>query len=394
MKLPTRTRVINSSRVIRELWIHGSLSRAELAKRLDLNKSSMGNIVEDLILQKVIIETTQKKAGPKGGRSAMGLKLNNAFSYAMGIELRSDSYTVIAVDLEGYELFSQTVTQEFSERTFGDELVSLIHQLQETLSWLRRPLIGVGVGISGIIDAGRQIIRRSVSLEFSAPYDFDRNVASQFSFPVLLENDANCGAWGEFVFQRKRQVRNFMFILIEFGKTRPDSAGAIQPTVGIGLGFEGLLYRGSHGKAGEFKSIFNTSPGDTRQIASYPSPSGQTAESSGGKNVLEEYIREVCRNTAFLANTLDIDNAFVGGDVDTFKEFMPAMFAEELVRNSLDGTGCGCILHFTSLGYHAVSFGAAALVLDRVFMDLEPVRANGGSFRSYPLFFKEEKIML
>ena len=68
MSMPRRTRIITSSRVIRQLWIDEDLSRAELAKLLDLNKSSMSNIVQDLIEQKIVIETDEKEPGPKAGR--------------------------------------------------------------------------------------------------------------------------------------------------------------------------------------------------------------------------------------------------------------------------------------------------------------------------------------
>ncbi|MFA7128351.1 MAG: helix-turn-helix domain-containing protein, partial [Sphaerochaeta sp.] len=122
MSNPRRTRLINSSRVIRQLWIEEQLSRAELAKRLELNKSSMSNIVNELMQQGIVKEQDVFDPGPKGGRKAIGLTLNKEYFHILGIEIRSDSYTALSVDLEGNVLFSETVPIGFTASTFSDSI--------------------------------------------------------------------------------------------------------------------------------------------------------------------------------------------------------------------------------------------------------------------------------
>ena len=341
----------------------------------------MSNIVQDLIDHKIVIETEEKEAGPKGGRKATGLKLNKDQFYALGIELRSDSYTVLAVDLGGSVLFSETVSLGFTASSFTEEVCNLIHQTVQSLAWLDRPLIGVGIGFSGVVDSDNQIIIRSVSLGFDKPFDFSKHVSSHFSFPVILENDANAGAWGEVVFQRKRKLRNFLFVLIEFWKYYSDIDGTPQPTVGIGLGFDGKIYRGSHYKAGEFKSVFNKDASNSHQIVIE-----NGIRITEKEEHLQAYIKEVSQNIAFLVNTLDIGNVFIGGDIEAFRSFMPEMLKTALKENSLEANEESCQIQFSSLGYHAVSFGAAALVLDRVFMNLEPLDDSSDN-GVYPLFY-------
>lgn len=385
MSLPRRTRIINSSRVIRQLWIEEELSRAELAKRLGLNKSSMSSIVNDLIEQQVLLECDEQQVGPKGGRKATGLQLNKDYFFVLGIEIRSDSYTALAVDLEGSILFSETLPKGFIARSFCEDVTVLIDGLIARLKWLERPLLGVGIGFSGIIESDTQTITRSVSLDFTRPFDFAKQVASRFTFPVILENDANCGAWGEVVFQRKRRLKNFLFVLIEFWKCYSDIDGSAQPTVGIGFGFEGKIYRGNHSMAGEFKSVFNHEVQDTHQIA-LKKGTGPKYQIADDLEALQDYIEEVCGNIAFLVNTLDIGNVFIGGDIEKFRSFMPDMLRKALIQNSLDGDDNDCQIQFSSLGYQAVSFGAAALVLDKVLMNLEPLE-DEALFPHFPVFF-------
>ena len=108
MDSPRRTRLINSSRIIHRLWIEDELSRAELALRLGLNRSSVSNIVVDLMQRGIVRENATIDPGPKGGRRAIGITLNKEYFHVIGIEIRSDSYTALSVDLEGNVLFSET----------------------------------------------------------------------------------------------------------------------------------------------------------------------------------------------------------------------------------------------------------------------------------------------
>jgi len=66
-------------------------------------------------------------------------------------------------------------------------------------------------------------------------------VSAQIGLPVSLENDANAAALAELWFGRPeiREVRDFILVLVEEG-------------VGTGIVFDGQVYRGEAGAAGEF----------------------------------------------------------------------------------------------------------------------------------------------
>ena len=388
MPIPRRTRIINSSRVIRELWVKGPMSRASLAKSLDMNKSSMTQIVEELMRYQVLQEGSILDAGPKGGRKATELRLNNEWFYILGIELRSDSYTAVAIDIEGNILYSDTVQQGFSSENFVEDFDKLVDHLVVETAFLERPLLGIGIGFSGIVDTEKQIIMKSVSLEFSEPFDFGKSIKNKYDFPVLLENDANCGAWGEVVQHRRKQLKNFLFILVEFWKHYHDDQGRPRPTIGMGMGFNGKIYHGSQWSSGEFRSMFNTDSASHEQIA-LPSPAS-TWDITEDKEALKSYVKELCSHAAFLTNVLDIGTIFIGGDTGQFKSFIVELLYQEIKANSLNNKESHCDIHLSSLGYLAVSFGAAALVLDKVFMNLEPLDHFEKS-RLKPLFFMHEE---
>ncbi len=380
MPEPRRSRLINSSRVIHQLWIEDQLSRADLSTRLALTKSSVSNIVNDLIVRGIIMENEILDSSPKGGRRAIGLMLNRDYFHVIGIEIRSDSYTTIAVDLKGKVLFSETNQKGFTANTFKQEVCQLIDKVGNQRYGTNSHLFGVGIGFSGVIDAENQIIYRSVSLDFKQPFNFAKEIASQFTFPVILENDANCGAWGEVVFQRKRNLKNFLFVLIEFWKRYEVETGLAQPTIGLGFGFDGKIYRGSTSQAGEFKSLFNNELKSEKQVLI-----AEGVAVTEDEQALRAYIREICKNLAFLVNTLDIGHIFIGGTIEPLQSFMPEMLNEELKANSLTDADSSCAIQFSSLGYDAVSFGAAALVLDKILMNLEPLQGSALK-QAVPLF--------
>lgn len=387
MPIPRRTRIINSSRVIRELWVNGPMSRAAIAKSLDMNKSSMTQIVEELIRYHVLKEGSIIEAGPKGGRKATELRLNKDWFYIMGIELRSDSYTALAIDIEGNILYSDTVPQGFSSENFIQDFDKLVSHLVAETTFLDRPLLGIGIGFSGIVDTEKQIIIKSISLEFDKPFDFGKSIQGKYDFPILLENDANCGAWGEVVQHRRKQLKNFLFILIEFWKHHHDEIGRPRPTIGLGMAFNGKIYHGSQWSSGEFRSMLNTDPSSCEQIA-LPSPDS-TWDITGDPAALRAYIKELCSHVAFLTNVLDISTIFIGGDTEQFASFIIDLLRQEIDLNSLKGRELHHSIKLSTLGYHAVSFGAAALVLDTVFMNLEPLDHFEKS-RLKPLFFMNE----
>jgi predicted NBD/HSP70 family sugar kinase len=139
--------------------------------------------------------------------------------------------------------------------------------------------------------------------------------------------------------------------------------------------------------AGEFKSVFNRDAQDNHQIA-LKKQTDSNYQLADDLEALQAYIKELCSNIAFLVNTLDIGNVFIGGDIGKFRSFMPEILQRELSLNSLEGTGNACQIQFSSLGYQAVSFGAAALVLDKVLMNLEPL-GDVSLTQHFPLFFVE-----
>ncbi|MDY5584760.1 MAG: ROK family glucokinase [Arcanobacterium sp.] len=111
-------------------------------------------------------------------------------------------------------------------------IIELINELQAEYK-----VSGVGIGTAGFVDGSRTSV-------IFAPNMHWRNlslaviVSAQVDLPVVVENDANAAAWGEFKFGAAKGKRS-----------------AIAVTVGTGIGggiiYDGRLLRGSYGFGAE-----------------------------------------------------------------------------------------------------------------------------------------------
>lgn len=95
----------------------------------------------------------------------------------------------------------------------------------------------VGVGSAGFVDAGRSRVMFAPNLAWR-DLDLRDRVAGATGLPVIVENDANAAAWGEFRFGAASEVEDMILLSIGTG-------------VGGAVVQDGDLYRGANGFAGE-----------------------------------------------------------------------------------------------------------------------------------------------
>ncbi len=368
-----RNRIINTSRIIREIWTARSISRVDLARRLDLNKSTVTHIVNDMLKTTLVLETSEGPAGPQGGRKPVRLEINRNYGYILGFELRPESFTVVAVDILGDILFSRTEDLSINAANFKETLFNLQKRFEDELCWIGRPLIGIGLGLSGIIDAPHRVIKASIPLNFTEPFDFYKEIARHSDVPIYIDNDANACAWGELTFHRARNLKNFLFCLIEFRDVERNKA-VEQTAIGMGIVMNGSVYYGRNCSAGEFKSIFSQGGKGSGQLSlDY----NQETPITENNELVDRFIRELSRNLSLFVNTFNLSQVFLSGDLGPrMTERFREVLNEEINRNWPYSNTVDCEVRFSSLGDKSVAYGAAGLVLNRIFIDLEVLEAK------------------
>jgi predicted NBD/HSP70 family sugar kinase len=190
-------------------------------------------IVEELRVDGLIEEVSGESTG---GRPPILLSLRTADAVAIGVDLGT-THTVIATsDLAGRVLEQETFETNPDAKKTIKEIVERSRRL------IRRnngTIEGIGISLPGLVDPdGKQLFIPTFKWR-------DVPLASEIStatgLPVTMDNDANAAAQAELWFGRPeiREVRDFIIVLVEDG-------------VGTGIVFDGQVYRGENGAAGEF----------------------------------------------------------------------------------------------------------------------------------------------
>jgi glucokinase len=145
----------------------------------------------------------------------------------------------------------------------ADVVVEIVNQLR-----VDHDVDAVGVGAAGFVDGARSTVLFAANLAWrNAPIRDD--ISSRLDLPVIVENDANAAAWAEYRFGAGEQQNDLVVLTIGTG-------------IGAGLIFDGSLYRGRFGIAGE--------PGHMRVV-----PGGRLC-GCGNRGCLEQY----CSGTALV----------------------------------------------------------------------------------------------
>lgn len=354
-----------SARILRYIWKHPRSSRIVIADRLGLDKSTVTNQVNNLIAKGIIEEMEEGEASKKGGRKPIYLSIRGSYGRILGIELQAKAAVALEVDLAGTILKEYRSKVNVRASNFVEVVADLTKQSLAKGDNGHGPLLGVGVGTGGLIDSKHSRIRWSVPMNIYETLELSEAFAKNIPVPCFVENDANCCAWGELAFSRSDETRNFLFALVEY---RPDME-AVRTHGGVGVGFGIVLgskvYLGSHGNAGEFRSVFCDGPG----TAQFSLNQEELLRVFTDRKIMERVCDELARNLSLLVNTMDFEHIYIGGDIEDAGIDFLAMLRRRLEENWMYPFPKGIDIRYSSLGGRAVAFGAAGLLLDKLFSE-------------------------
>ena len=372
MAVPNGERAsFNYYRVLRSIWQSHGISRTDLASAYGLDKTTVSQIVGDLVDQGIVrvADIDSSSAGP--GRKAELLTVDERWGMVAGIEVRADGVNACATDLAGNVLATHHHRQIVERSNLHDTFDRTLEGLLADDRVSDRPLIGVGVGVTGIVAKKERTIVRSLPLNIADPYDFGHQIARKLPVPVILDNDANCCAWGELVYDASRAPSNFLFVLLEF-RSGPEQA-FYGGDIGMGLGFviDGSVYYGGDGSAGEFRSLY-WHPGFRNQFAV---PDSEASGILERPDVLVRLVDEIAKHVALFVNTLNLKRVYIGGDVGTIKDLLIGTIETAIENNWPYDEPVGCGVELATHAQDIVAVGAAAMVLEHVFE--EPALSMG-----------------
>ena len=228
-------RDINRQIVLNYVREREPISRAEISRKTHLQRSTISAIVEALTTEGLVEEIGEGRS--TGGRRPTMLRLRTKEAIAIGVAITPTRTTVATSDLAGRLVEQQEfLTDADSDKTL-DEVIGLVRDFSRRNNG---SIEAVGVSLPGLVDP-------STGNVIYVPYfkwrdlPVSQRISTAVGLPVVIDNDANAVALAELWFGRPEvsDARDFILVLVAEG-------------VGTGIIFNGQVYRGQRGAAGEF----------------------------------------------------------------------------------------------------------------------------------------------
>jgi len=232
---PNTIRDINKQIVLTYVRDRAPISRAEIARQTELQRSTVSAIVDDLHLDGLIEEIGTGDS--TGGRKPTLLKLRTGIPVAIGVDITPRYTTIALADLAGQVLKENTFPTSPDADYMSEQIIKGVekHVLDN-----KKHHLEVGISVPGVADQATGRVRYIPYFQWSN-WEISRQITTKTSLPVTIDNDANAIALAELWFgdEVNRRDKNFITVLVAEG-------------VGTGIVFDGQVYRGERGAAGEF----------------------------------------------------------------------------------------------------------------------------------------------
>jgi predicted NBD/HSP70 family sugar kinase len=230
----------NLSAVLDRIHNAGPLSRSQLARQTGLNRSTIRDLISELSDLGLIIEDPGPTGQGPGRPSSVARPLPSG-AVVLAVELEVDSLAMATIGLGGHIFGRVRVPHPWgsagSPATTVAELARLGPGLVHTLP-AEHHLVGVGVGVAGVVRRSDGFIHVAPNLGWT-DVPLGEMISESLGFErVMLANEADMGALGEFRRGAGRSSRHLIFVAGEVG-------------VGVGIISEGKPMLGASGYAGE-----------------------------------------------------------------------------------------------------------------------------------------------
>lgn len=378
----------NQRVILNELMKHEQISRAKLAKITKLNKATISSQVSFLIEKKLVKEVGTGLSS--GGRKPVMLVFNEKAGYAIGVDIGVTYILTVLTDLDGNMIYSDYCEiEDPSFEMIKPVIIERIRLVASKVSSSPYGIIGIGAGVHGFVDMQQNVLFTPNS--GWRDVDLKGLLQTHFDCPVLVDNEANAGAYGEKLFGILKGCKNGIYVSIGIG-------------IGLGIIVNDELYRGKEGFSGEMGHMsidFNGrqcgcgNKGCWELYASEKAFYDQLCLVKNKRRItLEEVTNWVKENDGETLRELDKLGYFLGiGLTNIINTFNPEAIVlrsnliqeNPTILNSIQSTIASRVskyvrqnhrIYLSQLHRNATAVGAAAFIVHHFLMESEELYGN------------------
>lgn len=356
-------------------------TRGELGQVTGLARSTVAQRIDTLKAAGLVVELNAA-APSTGGRPPSLLGFNADAGLVLAADLGA-THSRLAVS----NLLAEPIAETTAEVDIDLGPAKILDWVEKTfaslLSDIGRPpsdVRGIGIGLPGPVDFARGMAVNPPIMAGWHLYGVAEHLRSHYDVPVLVDNDVNVMALGEY-WVMEPKVEDFIFIKVGTG-------------IGSGLILGGSLHRGAKGAAGDLGHVRASNDevhcrcgnnGCLEAIAGGAAIAAALRErglgAADGRDVVklvEEGDREATRSVRaagrhigqVLASTVNLLNPaliMVGGDLAKAEAQLLAGIREVVYQRSTTLSTTDLQITVSSLGDRAGITGAAAIAIEHIF---------------------------
>ncbi len=369
----------NRARVLQSLLESGPTSRADLARRINVQRATVSTIVTGLLQSGILVEDEAQPRSGGAGKPARPLSFAPESLLSGAVAVSRGVVETAVIDARGVLLSRHRDT--LPTGCGSAELERRVLDAAEgVLGAYRGRLRGVGLTVPALCDPEAGTVLACTAVPGLVGTALPRSLETRFGAPVRLEQDVRAFAIGEKWFGQGRGRSDFAALQIDVG-------------VGAGIMLPGHLLEGVRGYTTQLGHTCIDPNGarctcglrgcwetvaSTRWLRAEAARRGVTggrgtspgrlaARSADGDRVarqlLEDYADNLAIGMANLVQLLSLRVFIVHGDVVHAGEDFRAVLQQRVVERSMPALADGIEVLFSELDQDSGLLGAAAIVL-------------------------------
>lgn len=224
---------ILKQQIICQYIFSGDLSITDLSRAVNLSVPTVTKLIGELIDEGFVHNFGEQ--GSAGGRRPNIYGLNPYAGYFIGVEIRTDSLVLAAVNFKGQLLCDTIVDFEMNNDPHSfDRLCETIRGFIDGHKIPHEKVLAVGVNISGRVNS-----RTGYSYFFVEEQPLTLLLEERLDCPVYIENDTRAATYGEYMYGDAHNEQTMLYINASWG-------------LGLGMIIDGKVFYGKSGFSGEF----------------------------------------------------------------------------------------------------------------------------------------------
>ena len=236
------SREINRQIALNLIRTHQPISRADLARLMNVRRGVTSLLVSELLDEALIFEGAVGEAVGRGRRPTF-LYIDSRQRCVVGVDVRASRTYIMITDLMGHQL---GVVSSFQTNRDVDVLLQdLARRIKQVLTDYKEIGVceGIGLVVPGMVDLAAGRVLHAPTLAWR-DVNIRDPLAALIGIPVHIENSAKACALAQLWTTRSDVVAsgNSVFVSVSDG-------------VGTGIVVNGELMRGRHNTAGEFGHV-------------------------------------------------------------------------------------------------------------------------------------------